>query len=255
MQCVRHLRLPAGPGLSRTLKLSLPWLLAVVITAAGAQSTEKPAPPPQSRNLAQGFSALPKGTRVVMMPMDMELFSVTAGGVLEPKADWTDTAMRHFKTALVARKKSMNLETVELSERDADEVEEINTLHGAVARAIAQHHLGDALRLPTKGGKLDWSMGDAVQVIKQKTGADYALFTWVRDSYASAERKATMVMLALLGVAVGGGFQIGYASLVNLNSGQIMWFNRLLRMSGDLREPEPAAETLDALLQDFPVSR
>ena len=88
--------------------------------------------------------------------------------------------------------------------------------------------------------------------IKEKSGADYALFTWIRDSYASNERKAAMVAMALLGAISLGGEQIGYASLVDLNTGRVVWFNELERMSGDLREPKPAAETVDTLLKGFP---
>jgi hypothetical protein len=48
--------------------------------------------------------------------------------------------------------------------------------------------------------------------------------------------------------------QVGYASLVDLNTGQILWFNRLVRGSGDLREADKATETLDALLANFPAA-
>jgi hypothetical protein len=61
--------------------------------------------------------------------------------------------------------------------------------------------------------------------------------------------------MALLGIGVGGGAQIGYASLVDLNNGRVLWFNRLLRATGDLREPDKAAETLNALLDQFPAPR
>ena len=47
-----------------------------------------------------------------------------------------------------------------------------------------------------------------------------------------------MVALALLGAISVGGSQTGYASLVDLNSGRIVWFNDLRRMSGDLRDPQ-----------------
>lgn len=208
----------------------------------------------QSKNLAPGFTSLPAGATVAIMPADIELFSISGGGVLEPKADWTEAASKYFRTALLAKKQKLGLRTVELTEKDADELAEINTLHAAVAGAIAMHHFGP-LSLPTKDGKLDWSLSDAVAPVKKATGADYALFSWVRDSYASAERKAAMIGMALLGVAVGGGQQIGYASLVDLNSGQVVWFNRLLRGRGDLREPEFAAETVEALLNEFPVSK
>ncbi|HXC39777.1 MAG TPA: hypothetical protein VN667_12610 [Burkholderiales bacterium] len=224
---------------------------AVGVSAQTAAPAEQAAAP-TSKNLAAGFNSLPKGTKVVVMPVDIELFSLSAGGIPEPKADWTETASRFFKSALLKEEKALGLVTVELSETDADALDEINNLHGAVARAIAIHHFGN-LGLPTKEGKLDWSLGEAVRPIKEKTGADYALFNWVRDSYASAERKAAMVVLALAGVALTGGVQVGYSSLVDLNTGRVLWFSRLARGRGDLREEQPAQETVKALLDHFPV--
>ena len=224
------------------------WLCLGLLAAGVAQA--------QSRNLAEGFTTLPRGARVAVLPTDIELFSISGGGVLEPKADWTDAASRHFKAALLQKKKALGLVSVELSERDADELDEINALHGAIARSIAMHHFGPGfLNLPTKDGKLDWSLGEAVQPVRARTGAEYALFSWVRDSYASSERVAAMVVLALLGVGVPGGMQVGYASLVDLSDGRVVWFNRLLRSSGDLREADKAAETIDALLEQFPLSK
>ena len=224
--------------------LSIVWLLLLVALAgsAGAQP-----------NLAEGFTTLPKNAKVAIIPTDIELFSISGGGVLEPKADWTEAATRHFRAALVAKKKSLGATTIELSEKDADDVADVNALHAAIARSIAQHHFGPGfMNLPTKAGKLDWSLGEPVRVIKEKTGANYALFSWIRDSYASGERVATMIVLALFGVGVPGGSQVGYASLVDLDTGRILWFNRLMRASGDLREADKAVETLNALLNNFP---
>ncbi|HEX6317869.1 MAG TPA: hypothetical protein VFZ84_03265 [Burkholderiales bacterium] len=208
----------------------------------------------QSKNLAPGFTDLPKDALVAIMPADIELFSMSAGGVLEPKADWTEAATKHFRAALVAKNKQLGLQSKEVSEQDADELAEVNALHAAVAQAIALHHFGP-LGLPTKDGKLDWSLAEAVRPVKAATGARYALFSWVRDSYASAERKAAMIGMALLGIGIPMGQQTGYASLVDLETGQVLWFNRLARPSGDLREPEPAAETVEALLSSFPVAK
>ena len=95
-------------------------------------------------------------------------------GCLEPKADWTEAASRHFKAALIEKKAKLGLSTIELTAQQADEVDEVNALHGAVARAISIHHFG-TLALPSKDGKLDWSLGEPVQLIKKLTGADYAL--------------------------------------------------------------------------------
>lgn len=211
----------------------------------------------QVPNLAPGFSALPKDAKVLVMPTDIELFSISAGGVLEPKADWTQSANKNFRAAIAQKKNTFGAAIIELSEQEADSLAEINSLHAAIANAIATHHYGPvSLRLRTKAGQLDWSLGEAVRVLKEKTGADYALFTWIRDSYASGERIATSVVLGLLGVVtIPGGRQIGYASLVDLNTGQVQWFNRLARGTGDLREASRATETLDVLLNQFPAAQ
>ena len=61
-----------------------------------------------------------------------------------------------------------------------------------------------------------------------------------------------MVAMALFGVGLAGGAQVGYASLVDLRDGRVVWFNDLRRPRGDLREAGAAAETLEALLMGFP---
>jgi hypothetical protein len=219
-----------------------------VLVAAALHAQE-----PDIKHLAPGFHARPAGSRLVIAPADMELFSVSAGGVQEPKADWTEAAQRNFKAALADRAGQLGSNTVQLQEAELDEFAELNALQRAVGEAVFVHHTGMGMKLPTKDGRLDWSLGDAVKPLKAKTGADYALFTWIRDTYASNERKATMIALALIGAISTGGEQTGYASLVDLNNGRIVWFNDLRRMSGDLRDERAAAETVDTLLAGFPV--
>jgi len=223
-------------------------LVAVSCLAAPAQAQS------QSRNLAPGFTTRTPASRLVIVPVDMELFSLSAGGVTEPRADWTEAAQKHFRSALMAQNAVLAGNSMELQEKDLDDLAQINALHGAVAEAVFVHHMLGMPQLPTKDRLLDWSLGEAVQPLREKTGADYALFFWIRDSYASAERKVAMVAMAvLLGAYVPGGQQIGYASLVDLKSGRIVWFNNLARMSGDLREEQPALETVKELLKGFPA--
>jgi hypothetical protein len=189
---------------------------------------------------------------VALMPADVELFEVSAGGVVAPRADWTAVANTNIMTDLRARRVKAGSRAVEITGEQDETVEALNNLHGAVSRAIVVHHFG-SLKLPTKDGKLDWTLGPDVAKLREKSGADYALFTWVRDSYASAERKAMMVVGAVFGVGMGGGMQQAYASLVDLRTGQVVWFNQIVRTTGDLREPDPAKETIDALLKGFPL--
>lgn len=219
-------------------------VLALVLAGA-VQAQDK-------RNLAPGFTGLGAGAKVVIAPIDVELFSMSAGGVLEPKADWTEAAQRHMRDALHARALSLGLGSNELAPDKADALAELLNLHAAVARSIGIHHTGP-LKLPTKEDKLDWGFGDAMRPLQAATGARYGLFTWVRDSYASPERVAMMIGLAMLGVGVTGGAQTGYATLVDLETGQVLWFNQLQRGFGDLREARKAEDSVNVLLTGFPA--
>lgn len=204
-----------------------------------------------SKNLAPGFSTRLAASKVLVLPVDMEMFSISAGGVQEPRADWTQDAIRNFHSGLYACRDQLG-RVVVLPEGGFDGLAEIVALHSAVAQSVFIHHTLSSVKLATKGDALSWSLGDAVHLLRAKTGADYALFTWVRDTYASSERKAAMAVMAVFGVGLSGGSQIGYASLVDLRDGRIVWFNDLHRSSGDLREKGAALETVETLLAGLP---
>ena len=89
-----------------------------------------------------------------------------------------------------------------------------------------------------------------MKALRDATGADYALFTYVRDSYTSGGRVAMRVIgFVLLGGDIGGGYQIGLASLVDLRTGLVVWHNLLIDQTGDLRDETGARETADDLLK------
>lgn len=218
-------------------------LLALVLSLGGGLAAQS--------HLAEGFTQLPAGATVAVMPLDVELFAVTAGGVLEPRAEWTAKAVANLKEALRLRGAGQGRAFVPVPDGDGELLAELNHLHGAVARAIDLHHFG-SWKLPSKAGKLDWSLGEEVAEIRKQAAADYALFVYLRDSYATGGRVATMVLYAALGVGVGGGAQVGYASLVDLKTGRVLWFNEMAKVTGDVRELEPAKTTLGHLLKAFP---
>jgi hypothetical protein len=47
---------------------------------------------------------------------------------------------------------------------------------------------------------------------------------------------------------IGGGSQQAYASLVDLRTGDVVWFNFLQSQIGDIRKPEGAAKLVERLL-------
>jgi hypothetical protein len=206
---------------------------------------------PQSSNL-------PENARVLLMPLDVQLFELTAGGLQEPKADWTAAAENHVHTALenlLAQKKDTVVRYEPLTDNPdkARFNQQMMKLHEAVGNSIMIHTYFAGFNLPTKKDTFDWSLGCGIQRINERYDAHAALFIFIRDSYASPGRKAAMVLGALAGISITGGFQTGFASLVDLQSGDILWFGRLFRQTGDLRTPGPAYEAVSQLLFGIPL--
>ena len=128
---------------------------------------------------------------------------------------------------------------------------QLTLLSQAVSMSILQYSRSSGQGpLRNKHGKFDWSLGPGAEELRKATGADYGLFTYIRDSYASGGRQAMRIAgLLLLGGDIGGGVQIGLASLVDLRSGQVVWHNLLVDQTGDLRNLDGARETAGDLLK------
>ncbi len=197
--------------------------------------------------------------RILLMPADIVLSELSAAGIGFPKAEWTRAAADHVAVAIADFMASRNATLVAYrvppeSSPEAFRQGQIIKLHGAVGNAVLAHKFNPAQTLPTVRDKFDYTLGEGVRALAvDAQGADYALFVYIRDSYASSERAAVMMFGLLLGVAVPGGVQFGFASLVDLETGDIVWFNRLVNPSGDLRTRDPAKETVEHLLADFPL--
>ena len=112
-----------------------------------------------------------------------------------------------------------------------------------------------------RGRGLDWTLGEDAVRLGEKSGFDYALFLHAEDQVASTGR----VVLGVLGAAgcivgfcapnIGGATQLDYASLVDLKTGEVVWFNVVSAGSeipgikfGDLRTPQGAAQMVERLL-------
>jgi hypothetical protein len=224
--------------------------VAVGLILSGCQTS--------SFNLNKTLARTSSSVRVLMMPIDVELSELSAGGVAEPNAEWTVKAEKFMEEILLEhmRKRKASFAVYKKSEQDTNihsDLVQLQKLHGAVGNTILIHTLVPGFELPNKKGKFDWTLGSKVGELRDKYHADYALFIYLRDSYTSGGRAvAIFLAAALLGVALQGGVQIGFATLVDLNNGDIVWFNRLARGTGDLRERAPAEETVSLLLENFP---
>ena len=222
----------------------------------------------QTRQYADVEFTPPQGDyRLLVLRPDISVGSVTTGGMVEPRADWTETARRFVVEAIRDQQRARGGKVTVMARRDglpgvsADQVAEVERLQAVVTNSIALHrYMGQTL--PTKRGKgLDWTLGEDAVALGRKTGFDYALFMYAEDSFASTGR----VALQVLGVAgcivgfcapnIGGGGQFAYASLVDLRTGDVVWFNVVSAQSqmagikfGDMRTEQGADQLVDRLL-------
>ncbi len=194
---------------------------------------------------------------VLVMTPDIEISVLTAGGLLEANAEWTEQAKGHFRASLaeVLEEKSVTIvdyEQIDSIGPDSLAEGQVLKLHEAVGAAIRFHGL-PALNLPTKKDKFEWTLGDSIEPLRERYDADYIVFIHLRDSFSSAGRVAANVVFALLGAGVHGGQQTGYISLVNMETGHISWFNSLFSKEGDLRTKEGSLQAMKKLLGPAPL--
>ena len=215
----------------------------------------------QTRQYADTRFAPPAGDyRLLVMRPDVSVGSVTTGGLTEPRADWTEAARAKLLAALRAQQAARGGKLMVVDRRDslpgvsATQIADLERLHTAVGNSIALHkYLGEDL--PTKRGKgLDWTLGEQAIALGRRTGMDYALFLHAEDSFASTGRAALQVlglagcMVVFCAPGMSGGSQFAYASLVDLRTGKVAWFNVLQSRIGDIRTDAGAAEMVERLL-------
>jgi hypothetical protein len=239
-------------------KLGIALALAVSVTASGCV---------QTRQFADVQFTPPQGDyRLLVMRPDVTVNSLTTGGMAQPRADWSEQARGNIIEALRAQQAGRGGRLLVLARRNelpnisADEVADMERLNYVVAQSIALHKYSGAA-LPTKRGKgLEYTLGEDAVSLGRRTGYDYVLFVHAEDNIASTGRTA----LQVIGVAgcfigfcapSGGSNQFAYASLVDLHTGEVVWFNVLQTGSqlpgvkfGDIRNPQGAAQMVDRLL-------
>jgi hypothetical protein len=222
----------------------------------------------QTRQFADVQFTPPQGDyRLLVLRPDVTVGSLTTGGLVEPRADWTDQARTNIVAALRAQQAERGGKVQILNRRselkgaNEQEVADVERLFYAVGQSIVLHKYLGAY-LPTKRGKgLEYTLGEDAVSLGRKTGYDYALFLHAEDQVASTCR----IALGVIGLAgcfvgfcapnIGGATQLDYAGLVDLKTGEVVWFNVVRAGSevpgvafGDLRTPEGAQQMVERLL-------
>ena len=209
----------------------------------------------QPKTFSGTFAPPPAGSRIVVMTPDVQLGVLTAAGLQEPREDWSRSARDGLARAIASQIAREGHTTTSLDPATAMEgrVGQIIRLHDAVGTSILAVNYGGA-NLPTRRRNFEWTLGEGVQELATANNADYALFITARGSYASSGRVATMVVGALLGASVPLGGQQAFASLVDLRTGNVIWFNvAQASPNQDMRDPGGAVSFTSTLLRGAPL--
>jgi hypothetical protein len=228
------------------------WLM--IVPAAAQEKTA----------LRQGFDlSNQSGKKILVFRPSVRVGSQSTGGMFEPNGDWTERARVNIQAALEKQQQRLGNVVSSAPEAygdDARTLEEYMSLFGAISQAVIEYQFFVGNRLPTKKrdnkeGIFDWSMGAGVYNLPGAKDADYGLFIYNKDAYGSTGRKMLQV-LALLGpgVAIKSGEHMGFAGLVDLKTGDLLWLNADAQMGGDVREPGGSEKRVQQLLEGFPGS-
>ncbi|MGE0044952.1 MAG: hypothetical protein AB7J28_05745 [Hyphomonadaceae bacterium] len=192
---------------------------------------------------------------ILVVEPDVNLAVLTTAGLQEPRADWSEAAQTNLAAAFEA---SLNAEghSPRAVNPDAFEgrADQLIRLHEAVGASILQFNYGPQT-LPTHPrDQFAWTLGPGTRVIEESMQARYALFVTARGSYASGGRMAAMIGLAILGVGIPLGGQQMFASLVDLQTGDVIWFNvATASPNADMRTPEGARMLVADLMEESPL--
>ena len=186
--------------------------------------------------------------RVLVLPMRVEVYEhATAGeGVL--KSEPTENARQYVQTALPTMLGSAPVVLVKYEapsdpERNERHLEMLH-FYTLVRSAILRYQYNDVFRLPSKRGRLEWSLGSGVSVLRDDCGdTRYGLFVELIERRMSRGGFATSA-------ALGSDRLMGVASLVDLGTGDVLWFNQ--ERGGSLETAGDTLIMLKRLLRDVP---
>ena len=206
----------------------------------------------------EGFSAETlRGQKILLFRPSVWVGEQSTGGMAEPNADWTAQSRDLLADELRRRQADFSNEVLaepELLGEDAASLAAHRALFQSVAGAVLEYQFFKGNRLPTRKNKpFDWTLGEGTRRIADLTGARYGLFVVTHDEYGSFGRKMFQLLAAgVAGVGVSSGVHSGYAGLVDLHTGQLVWLNADGKMGGDVRDVAGMRKRVAQLLEDFP---
>lgn len=226
-------------------------LLALLLALAACAAPDHAL---KSKGLAEA-GAKPLPNKLLLIPPDLRVSEISAGGVVEEVPEWTRAANGHLRASLEALIKDMRVTTLEAPKLPEDRqalLDQHIALYDLVAgNAFAMANNPDAA-WEHKRRDFDYTLGPGLEFMAGESGADAALFIVGADYTSSSGRKAAMVVGALLGIVIPGGVSYLTAGVVDLKSGNLLWLDYQLDATSDMREAKDTDQLLRKVFSSYP---
>lgn len=187
-------------------------LISCVNTMMTFQSTTASSPPPRAT--------------VAMLPMDILINMRTAGGVLEPRVDWSERVSERLEQAARAHFYQRGVRLIPyrsdaLLDRHVDLARRTNTALDAVQlalayRALPSHSIPESEREYSLSG---------YERLRAEYNADYALYISLRANLASSGREVLALLAAMGGIPMQISDAIYRVALFDLRDGKLLYAN------------------------------
>ena len=223
----------------RPVYYALAAIVACLLAASPALGDGNPAP----------------ALKVLVLPVNVKIYSFTANGALEDSPDATSLAtttseaeLRHVMSS------SQFFQPIAMPALSPDEQAALNE-HIALYKAIAvdahiADDIGDAWKAPL--ATFDYTLGPGLQFLRQRSGADYALVLQGEDAESTGGRIGMSIFAAMLGVNLAKGRNYICAGLIDLNTGNVVWLNYDTHDASDFSNQKKMAGFVDDIMQDYP---
>lgn len=247
--------------------------LILLLFAAALYLTSGCVPPTLTRANPRLQEIAPRIHTVAVLPADIKVYQIDAGGVHEEIAEWSTQARTNIVGALgkeLGAKLDAAIKFLDeesLAEEKA-RLEETRALYGAVSVMVFLHAFPNpdfpSHLFAEKQSNFDYALGGEVSALANGAGA--LLLLDAEDHVWTPGRQALQTLGVILGIGagvatgvvavpqLGGGTSIR-AALVDSRTGDILWMNVVGAGAGqDLRSQASASEMVSQLFRDFPVS-
>jgi hypothetical protein len=198
--------------------------------------------------------------QVVLLPVDVDVKELSAGGVQEEFPEWSRRAEENIRAAVLVSRDSAGgccvtrgVDSSSLTPAERETLEEHLALFNTVAANALWVDLPGNSAWRLKSDHFDYTLGSGLSFLKTRYGVDAGLIILGEDVVSSGGRKAMAVVGATLGIGVPMGHSVLVGGLVDFETGDLLWLNRTISYgAADLRDPASSLELARKLMENYP---